>query len=120
MADKYHYDSEGRYTGKTSDDPPSSGSGCGCGILIIIAILAVIGGKSGGGGSGGGTVPDTPVQEMSTPEPQTAPDQTPVYTPAPERQEAPHEMSSPAEPTTSPAEENPNPTDSGWVVPKEE
>jgi hypothetical protein len=52
MADKYHYDSKGNYTGKTSDDPPSNAlGGCGCAVLIIIALIVFGGGKSGGGGS---------------------------------------------------------------------
>ena len=120
MADKYHYDSKGNYTGKTSDDPPSNAlGGCGCAVLIIIALIVFGGGKSGGGGSNG-TVTEPPAQEIPAPERQTEPDRPPVYTPDPEPQEAPPAPPPPPEPTPPRTEDSPNQTNSGWVVPKEE
>ena len=131
MADQYHYDSEGNYTGKTSDTPPSSG-GCGCAILIIIIILIAIGSKSGGGSSSGNAVTDSSEQETSVPEPQpdstpvyhpeTEPrlDSTPAYRPEPEPEAVSQEMSPVPEPITAPVEESSNSSDSGWIVPREE
>lgn len=39
MTDRYHYDSKGNYTGKSSDTPPSSGIG---GAIVLIVILVVL------------------------------------------------------------------------------
>jgi len=45
MADQYHYDKDGNYTGRVSETPPSSGSGSGsgCGRVGIIIVAVIIG-----------------------------------------------------------------------------
>lgn len=45
MTDRYHYDANGNYTGKTSDTPPSSGIGGA--IVLIIILIALFKGCSG-------------------------------------------------------------------------
>ena len=119
MADKYHYDSKGNYTGKTSDEPPSSGfGGCGCAVLVLIALIIFGGGRSGGNSSDGGDVITPPAQEIPVPEVQAESERSPVYSPDSEPQDAPY--APPPEPTLEVPEENSNQTESGWVVPAEE
>lgn len=40
MGDRYHYDSRGNYTGKSSDNPPGSGIG-GAIVLLVIIVICV-------------------------------------------------------------------------------
>jgi hypothetical protein len=37
--DRYHYDANGKYKGKSSDDPPGSGCLALIGLLVVIALL---------------------------------------------------------------------------------
>jgi hypothetical protein len=39
MGDRYHYDKNDNYKGKTSSTPPGDNSGWGCVILIIFFLI---------------------------------------------------------------------------------
>jgi hypothetical protein len=65
LAEQYHYDKDGKYQGKTSDTPPSSGDGCGA-IILIFIIIALIG-KCSGGSSSSSSAPAEAPQTYSTP-----------------------------------------------------
>jgi hypothetical protein len=122
MADQYHYDKDGRYTGKTSDKPPSDGSGCGALILIAIIIFAIS--KCTGNDSSRSDQPAPAVQEILPTEPET------TLVPQPEHELAPAPFSEPdlsqqePRPSTTQEPESSEPpaaTTSGeWVVPTED
>ena len=79
MAEQYHYDKDGRYQGKTSDQPPNDGSGCGA-IILIFIILALVG-KCSGGSSSSNTSSTAP-QTYSEPAESTRPAPQPYEPPA--------------------------------------
>ena len=67
MADKYHYDSKGNYTGKSSDDPPSSFLGA---IVLIFIVLGLLGMCSSNKSDGNTSkVPQDPVINSSNKDP---------------------------------------------------
>lgn len=80
MAEKYHYDKDGKYQGKTSDTPPSSGDGCGALILIVI-IIALVGKCSGGSSSSNSAPVQTPQTYSAPAEPATSIEPQPYQPP---------------------------------------
>jgi hypothetical protein len=106
MADKYHYDSNGRYTGKTSDTPP--GSGCGGIILVLIILFAIV--KCSGGDSSPNNSAPAPVEQQTVTPTDPAQDITQPEGPA----------SDTPPPETLQVAPNENPPESDVVVPKEE
>ncbi|MBU3617282.1 hypothetical protein [Polynucleobacter sp. JS-Polo-80-F4] len=46
MTDRYNYDADGNYTGKSSDTPPGSGCGGLVGLIILVVIGMAFCGKS--------------------------------------------------------------------------
>lgn len=122
MADQYHYDKDGRYTGKTSDKPPSDGSGCGALILIAIIIFAIA--KCTGNDSSGSDQSEPAVQEIPQTEPETTSVPQPEYEPAPAPFSEPDLPQQEPRPSTTPEPEHSEPpaaTTSGeWVVPNED
>lgn len=65
MAEKYHYDKDGKYQGKTSDTPPSTGDGCGALIAIVIVVALIS--KCSGSSSSSSTAPVEAPQTYSAP-----------------------------------------------------
>jgi hypothetical protein len=120
MADRYNYDEKGRYTGKSSDDPPGSPI---IGSIIIFFIVIGLLSMCSRSGSNSPKVPDSNGISKSSssntePTPKwTIPDEE---TTAPDRVTTVPDQATQQEPKTQNLEAVPQEVKETWTVPKEE
>ena len=106
MADKYHYDSKGNYTGKSSDDAPVSFLGAIVLIFIVVGLLGMCSSNKSDGNAS--KVPKAPVINSSNKDP------GPQWTVP--QEEATTKSTQWAAPSQAPQTEQPK----KWTIPKED
>jgi len=116
VADKYHYDSKGNFTGKTSDDPPGSTLG-GAIVLIFIVVVLLSMCSSNKSDSNGTKAPVTnsnkaPATESSNKDP------GPKWTVPQEEATTKSTQWTAPSPAPSPAPQTEQPKQ--WTIPKED